>query len=128
MKGIKLVKSALIGAVGAMITALVLGMIAAALVHGGAVPANGMVYCAWGITLAAGIIAGILAAGISGQMRLPMALAAGGIYLLLALVLRGLIFGSFGERPWITVILICLGALGGAMTQSGGKTRRRHVR
>ncbi len=128
MKGIKLAKSALIGAVGAMITALILGMIAAALIHGGAVPANGIACCAWGITLAVGIIAGILAAGISGQMRLPMALAAGGLYLLLALVLRGLIFGSFGERPWITVILICLGALGGAMTQSGGKTRRRRVR
>lgn len=128
MKGIKLAKSVGIGTVGAMITALVLGMIAAALIHGGAVPVSGMAYCAWGITLVAGIAAGILAAGISGQMRLPMALAAGGIYLLLALVLRGLIFGSFGERPWITVILICLGALGGAMTQSGGKTRRHRVR
>lgn len=128
MKGIKLAKSVGIGAAGAMITALILGMIAAALIHGGAMPTNGMVYCAWGITLMAGIVAGVLAAGVSGQMRLPMALAAGGIYLLLALVLRGLIFGSLGERPWITVILICLGALGGAMTQSGGKTRRRRVR
>ena len=87
-----------------------------------------MTYGTWGITLLAGIAAGILASGISGQMRLPMALAAGGIYLLLALALRGLIFGSMGERPWITVIVLFLGALGGAMTQSGGKTRRRRVR
>ena len=128
MKGIKLAKSVLIGAVGAMLVGLILSMLLAALVHGGVVPVSGMAYGAWVITLLAGIAAGILASGISGQMRLPMALAAGGIYLLLALVLRGLIFGSMGERPWITVIVLCLGALGGAMTQSGGKTRRRRVR
>ena len=87
-----------------------------------------MAYCAWGITLVAGIAAGMLAANITGQMRLPMALAAGGIYLLLALILRGLIFGSLGEKPWIIASVICLGAMGGAMTQSGGKTRRRRVR
>ena len=125
MKGIKLAKSVLIGAVGAMLVGLILSMLLAALVHGGVVPVSGMAYGAWVI---AGITAGILASGISGQMRLPMALAAGGIYLLLALVLRGLIFGSMGERPWITVVVLCLGALGGAMTQSGGKTRRRRVR
>lgn len=65
-----------------------------------------------GITLVAGIVAGMLAANITGQMRLPMALAAGGIYLLLALILRGLIFGNLGEKPWITVIVICLGGHG----------------
>lgn len=128
MKGIKLVKGIVIGAAGAMVTALILGTIAAAMIHGGVIPMSGMAYCAWGITLVAGIAAGILAANITGQMRLPMALAAGGIYLLLALILRGLIFGSLGEKPWITVIVICLGAMGGAMTQSGGKTRRRRVR
>lgn len=128
MKGIKLAKSVLIGAVGAMLVGLILSMLLAALVHGGVVPMGGMAYGAWVITLLAGIAAGILASGISGQMRLPMALAAGGIYLLLALVLRGLIFGSMGERPWITVVVLCLGALGGAMTQSGGKTRCRRVR
>lgn len=128
MKGIKLAKSVLIGAVGAMLVGLILSMLLAALVHGGVVPMGGMTYGTWGITLLAGIAAGILASGISGQMRLPMALAAGGIYLLLALALRGLIFGSMGERPWITVVVLCLGALGGAMTQSGGKTRRRRVR
>ena len=128
MKGIKLAKSALIGAVGAMLVGVLLSMLLAALVHGGVIPMSGMAYGAWVITLLAGIAAGILASGISGQMRLPMALSAGGIYLLLALVLRGLIFGSMGQRPWITVIVLCLGALGGAMTQSGGKTRRRRVR
>ena len=128
MKGIKLAKSVLVGAVGAMLVGLLLSMLLAALVHGGVIPMGGMAYGAWGITLIAGIAAGALASGISGQMRLPMALAAGGIYLLLALVLRVLIFGSMGERPWITVIVLCLGALGGAMTQSSGKTRRRRVR
>ena len=128
MKGIKLAKSALIGAVGAMLVGVLLSMLLAVLVHGGVIPVSGMAYGAWVITLLAGIAAGILASGISGQMRLPMALAAGGIYLLLALVLRGLIFGSMGQRPWITVIVLCLGTLGGAMTQSGGKTRRRRVR
>lgn len=128
MKGIKLAKSVLIGAVGAMLVGLILGMLLAALVHGGVVPMGGMAYGAWAITLLAGAAAGILASGISGQLRLPMALAAGGIYLLLALVLQGLIFGSMGEHPWITVIVLFLGALCGAMTQSGGKTRRRRVR
>ena len=128
MKGIKLAKGIGIGAAGAMVTALILGMIAAAMIHGGVIPMGGMTYCAWGITLLAGIVAGMLAANITGRMRLPMALAAGGIYLLLALILRGLIFGSLGEKPWITVIVICLGTMGGAMTQSGGKTRRRRVR
>ena len=128
MKGIKLAKSALIGAVGAMLVGVLLSMLLAALVHGGVIPMSGMAYGTWVITLLAGIAAGILASGISGQMRLPMALAAGGIYLLFALVLRGLIFGSMGQCPWITVIVLCLGALGGAMTQSGGKTRRRRVR
>lgn len=128
MKGIKLAKGILIGAAGAMLAAVILSALFSLLVHSGAVPMGGMRYVAWGVTLIAGIAAGILAAGITGQMRLPMALAAGGIYLLLALVLRGLLFGSMGERPWITVILLCLGALGGAMTQSRGKTRRRRVR
>ena len=128
MKGIKLAKSALIGAIGAMLVGVLLSMLLAALVHGGVITMSGMAYGTWVITLLAGIAAGILASGISGQMRLPMALAAGGIYLLLALVLRGLIFGSMGQRPWITVIVLCLGALGGAMTQSRGKTRRRRVR
>ena len=122
MKGIKLAKGIGIGAAGATVTALILGTIAAAMICGGILPMGGMAYCAWGITLAAGIVAGMLAANITGQMRLPMALAAGGIYLL------GLIFGSLGEKPWITVIVICLGAMGGAMTQSGEKTRRRRVR
>lgn len=128
MKGIKLAKGILIGAAGAMLAAVILSALFSLLVHSGAVPMGGMRYVAWGVTLIAGIAAGILAAGVTGQMRLPMALAAGGIYLLLALVLRGLLFGSMGERPWITVILLCLGALGGAMTQSHGKTRRRRVR
>ena len=128
MKGIKLAKGILIGAAGAMLVAVILSALFSLLVHSGAVPMGGMRYVAWGVTLIAGIAAGILAAGITGQMRLPMALAAGGIYLLLALVLRGLLFGSMGERPWITVILLCLGALGGAMTQSREKTRRRRVR
>ena len=128
MKGIKLAKGILIGVAGAMLAAVILSALFSLLVHSGAVPMGGMRYVAWGVTLIAGIAAGILAAGITGQMRLPMALAAGGIYLLLALVLRGLLFGSMGERPWITVILLCLGALGGAMTQSRGKTRRRRVR
>ena len=128
MKGIKLAKGILIGVAGAMLAAVILSALFSLLVHSGAVSMGGMRYVAWGVTLIAGIAAGILAAGITGQMRLPMALAAGGIYLLLALVLRGLLFGSMGERPWITVILLCLGALGGAMTQSRGKTRRRRVR
>ncbi len=128
MKGIKLAKSVLIGAVGAMLVGLLLSMLLAALVHGGMIPMGGMTYGAWGITLLAGITAGVLASGISGRMRLPMALTAGGIYLLLALVLRGLIFGSMGARPWITVIVLCVGALGGAMTQSGRKTHRHRVR
>ena len=105
---------------------IVVGILA--MIHGGIIPMGGMAYCAWGITLVAGIAAGMLAANITGQMRLPMALAAGGIYLLLALILRGLIFGSLGEKPWIIAAVICLGAMGGAMTQSGGKTRRRRVR
>ena len=111
-----------------MVTALILGTIAAAMIHGGVIPVGGMAYCAWGITWLRELRPEVLAANITGQMRLPMALAAGGIYLLLALILRGLIFGSLGEKPWITVIVICLGAMGGAMTQSGGKTRRRRVR
>lgn len=128
MKGIKLAKSALIGALGAMIVGVILSMLLTTLVHSGMLPMAGMAYGAWGITLLAGIAAGVLAAGISGQMRLPMALAAGGIYLLLALILRGLIFGSMGDRPWMTAVILCLGALGGAVTQSGGKTRHRRVR
>lgn len=128
MKGIKLAKGILIGTAGAMLASVILSALFSLLVHSGAIPMGGMHYGAWGITLIVGITAGVLAAGITGQMRLPMALAAGGIYLILALVLRGLLFGSMGERPWITVILLCLGALGGAMTQSHGKTRRRRVR
>ncbi len=128
MKGIKLAKGILIGAAGAMLAAVILSALLSLLVHSGTVPVGGMRCGAWGITLIAGIAAGALAAGITGQMRLPMALAAGGIYLLLALVLRGLLYGSVGERLWITVILLCLGALGGAMTQSRGKTCRRRLR
>ena len=38
MKGIKLVKGIVIGAAGAMVTALILGTIAAAMIHGGIIP------------------------------------------------------------------------------------------
>ena len=42
MKGIKLAKSVLIGAVGAMLVGLILSMLLAALVHGGVVPMGGI--------------------------------------------------------------------------------------
>ena len=44
MKGIKLAKGIVIGAAGAMVTALILGTIAAAMIHGGIIPMGGMAY------------------------------------------------------------------------------------
>ena len=124
MKGLELPRALLWGTGGGMLLTAALSALLAALIGGGVLPAGSMTYAAWGISLLSGVFCGILAAGQAGRMRLPAALGAAAVYLLLALVLRGLIFGTMGKRAWLPALLFFLGSLIGCMTQAGKTTRK----
>ena len=124
MKGLELPRAMLWGTSGGMLLTAALAALLAALIDGGVLPAGSMTYAAWAIALLSGVSCGILAAARADRLRLPAALGAAAVYLLLALVLRGLIFGTVGKRAWLPALLLVLGSLIGGMTQAGKNTRK----
>ncbi len=58
---------------------------------------------------------------------LPKALLAAAGYLILVFILRGILFGSVGERAWLPVLAALLGAIIGVLL-TAGKGKKRHRR
>ena len=107
------------GVLTALVTALALSAIAAALVGAGMLPAGGLKYVSWGITLLTGLAGGFMTAKQAGKLRLPLALATVGLYLLIVFVLRGLLYKNVCAEPWWIPIWTALGGIAGALAASG---------
>ena len=124
MKNLEIPKAMVWGAVCGMAVSLLLAAGVAGALHTGAVPMGWIRYLAWVSSAAAGLAAGLTAAAKLGRARLPAAMGAAGCYLLLAQILRGVIFGTLGQTPWATAAAVLAGAFAAALTQSGKKKRR----
>lgn len=112
------------GVLSALAVSLMLSAAAAALAGTGTLPAGALKYAAWLVSLLAGLVGGFFTAKQAGKQRLPLALAAAGIYLLLIFVLRGLIFRSVSSQPWWIPVWTVAGAVIGALWASKkGKKR-----
>lgn len=112
------------GVLSALAVSLMLSGLAAALAGTGTLPIGAMQYAAWLVSLLAGLAGGFMTAKQAGKQRLPLALAAAGIYLLLIFVLRGILFRSVSSQPWWIPIWIVVGAIIGALWASkNGKKR-----
>jgi FtsH-binding integral membrane protein len=125
MKDTMKIGALLWGVAGMLLVSLGVGAVMAALVERGMFRANVLPAASWGITLAAGLVGGLITAKSAGKLRLPLALAAVLCYLLLIFILRGLIFRTVGETPWIIPIWAAVGGVIGALLASG-RGRKRH--
>lgn len=114
----------LFGVVTILVISLGLSALAAALIGGGILPISASGAAAWGITVIASLLGALICAGKAGEKRLPLCLASGVIYLLLAFILRGLMFGEVAGRPWIVPVCVLLGSLLGALASSKKKRRK----
>ena len=108
------------------ISAMLLCIPISALILSGAIPQSGLGIFAGMITAVCCFLGGYVAAKRAGKMPLPVALLAAGLYLLIGFILRGLIFGGVGSRPWIMVIVAAVAAVIGSMAAAGKKTKVKH--
>jgi FtsH-binding integral membrane protein len=125
MKDTIQIKALLWGVAGMLLVSLGVGALIAALVESGMFRAGVLPAASWGITLIAGLFGGLITAKSAGKLRLPLALAAVLCYLLLIFILRGLIFRTVGETPWIIPIWAAAGGVIGALLASSGGGKRR---
>lgn len=110
----------------AVMLALSLGFAAltAALVGGGLLPVGAMGPAACIVTVAAALLGALLCGKRAGKARLPLCLCTWAVYLLIVFVLRGLIFKTVGESPWVIPCCGLVGAIPGALLSSRQKRRR----
>lgn len=107
-----------------LLASLGIGAVLAALVESGLFSAGVLSAASWGITLVAGLLGGLVTAKCAGKLRLPLALTAVLCYLLLIFVLRGLIFRTVGETPWLIPIWAVAGGVIGALLASSRAGKR----
>lgn len=119
------IRSGLAGAVVTLAVSLVLSAVCSGLFVSGILPAGFMQAAAWVITFAACFLGALTAARQANVMPLPVALLAVGLYLAVIFVLRGLVFQSVGDRPYIVILLALLSCISGAVTGSGKGGKRR---
>jgi FtsH-binding integral membrane protein len=125
MKDTIQIRALLWGVVGMLLMSLGVGALIAALVESGMFRGGVLPAASWGITLVSGLFGGLITAKAAGKLRLPLALAAVLCYLLLIFILRGLIFRTVGETPWIIPIWAAAGGVIGALLASSGGGKRR---
>lgn len=116
----------LMGSVIMLIVSLVLAALLAVLFGSGTLPLQGMPVAAWIITFFGCLLGGMWGSGKVNTMPLPTALIAVVVYLLLVFVLRGLLFGAVGDRPYILVLAALAGAVIGAVLSAGKGRKKRH--
>ena len=112
------------GVLTMFLVALLLSAVAAALISGEVLPVGAQKPICWVIGAVAAFLGAVICAGRAGQQRLPLCLVAAAVYLLLAFVLRGLLFEEVGSQPWLVPVLTVLGSVLGALITSGKKKRR----
>ena len=112
------------GAAAMLVLSLVLSAVAAALLSAEILPVGAEKVVCWVITALSAFLGALLCARRAGEKRLPLCVAAGVVYLLLAFVLRGLIFKEVGPQPWVVPVLVLVGSALGALASSGKKKRR----
>ena len=101
-----------------LIVSLILAAAASALVGRGTVPVNVIPACV--IAGISGLLGGILCGKKAERARLPLCLAAGLLYLILAFVLRGVFFHTAAEGWWrIPLCLLPATAVGAILTSAG---------
>ncbi len=114
------------GILTALAVSLILSGAASALVGAGLLP-GGLRYISWGVALLSGLSGGFMTAKQAGKFRLPLALAAVGLYLLVVFVLRGLLFKSVGLEPWRIPAWTAGGGVIGALAASGKTKKKRRI-
>ena len=119
------IKAVGLGAGVLVLIVLFCGMAAAAVIGAGTLPVSALPALSCGITCLAAAVGGAVCGVKAGTARLPLSLAVSGLYLIAAFVLRGVLFGTMGERPWILVLSAAAGALIGAVLSSKRPRRRR---
>ena len=114
-----------IGGAAAMAVTLALCMIAAALIAGGLIPLDAAGGIAIAICLCASWGGALLGAKRAGEKKLPAAMAAAGVYLLLMLTVKGLAFrGAFTHAAYLIPAAALGGALAGLMAARKKRRRR----
>ena len=116
-----------VGSVIILAVSFVLSAVAAALFGRGVLPMSAMQSTSWIITFLGCLLGGVWVSGKTDTMVLPKGLLAGGIYLLFAFIMRGILFQSVGDKVYIPVLAGTLGAVLGAVL-SAGKGKKRHRR
>ncbi len=104
---------------------LVLCGVCSAMILSGILGEGAMPVLGWLVTALGCFFGAVTAAGKSGTKKLPMALIAVGLYVLSVFILRGICFGSAGERAWITALIALMAGVLGALAGTGKKQRRR---
>lgn len=120
----KNIRAVSFGIVAAMVLSLGLSALGAALFSHGMLPIASIHMVAWFITALASGGGAMVCAGMSGEKRLPLSLAAGLIYLLVIFVFRGLLFGEVAAHPWPIPLCVLLGCTCGALASSKKKRRK----
>ena len=107
-----------------LLLSMVLAGMFAVLLETGRIPAYHLEAPACGIAVLSALTGAWLCGKTAPKARLPLCLAAWGLYLLLAFALRGLIFRSLGEQLWRIPLWGSLGCLAGAVAAAGSGKRR----
>ena len=118
--------SGAIGAVGSMVTAIILTAVAANLVKMETVTEGAIDGLTAGVLLVSSVGGSLFAARLCGHHRLQTCLVAGGIYFLLLLACTAMLFDGVYRGVGVTALLI-LGGSGGAVLLGlkEGKKRKR---
>ncbi len=114
----------LFGVIVTLAVSLGLCALGAALLGSGVLPISAAGIFSYAVTVLASFLGALVCAKKAGEKRLPLCLAAGGVYLLLVFVLRGLIFGGVASRPWIVPLCVVGGSILGAVLSSKQKRRK----
>lgn len=112
------------GVAAMMVLSLLLSAVAAALISAELLPVGAEKVICWVITALSAFLGALICARRAGEKRLPLCVASGVVYLLLAFVLRGLIYKEVGPKPWAIPVLALAGSALGALAASGKKKRR----
>ncbi len=114
-----------LGGAAALVLTLALCMVMAALIAGGTVPLGASGGIAIGICLVSSWGGALLGAKRAGDRRLPAAMAAAGVYLLLTLTVKGLAFrGGFSQAVYLIPAAAVGGVLAGLMAARKKRRRR----
>ena len=118
------IRAVLQGVLTMLVISLLLSAVAAALIAAEILPVSAERIVCWIIGTLAAFLGAVVCAGRAGELRLPLCLTSAVVYLLLAFILRGLLFQDVGPQPWMMPILTVVGSVLGALMTSGKKKRR----